>query len=101
MRISVFTREERERKRKKKKDHFIFSAVFNLVLDQIQFSGDLAYFCDEEVQKTQVFNVDLFTRRLRQNESSVFVLLASKTPPPRLCELVWQLTLTARPVRCN
>lgn len=41
--------------RRKKKDHFIFSAGFNLLLDQIQSNGDLTYFCDEEVQKTQVF----------------------------------------------
>lgn len=54
MRISVFTRKERERKKEKKTISF-FSAVFNLVLDQIQFrSGDLTHFCDEAVQKTRV-----------------------------------------------
>lgn len=39
--------------------------------------------------------------RLRQNRSSVFIWLARETPPPRPSELMWQLTLTARPVCCN
>lgn len=55
MRISVFTREERQRK-EGEKISFFFPAVFsNLLLDQIQFNGDLTYFSDEEVPKASVF----------------------------------------------
>lgn len=46
---------KRGREKRKKKTISFFSAVFNLVLDQIQFrSGDLTHFCDEAVQKTRV-----------------------------------------------
>lgn len=48
MRISVFTREERETK----KIISFFQPFFNLVLDQLQLNSDLTYFRNEEVQKT-------------------------------------------------
>lgn len=51
MRISVFTREERERKREEQR--LSLPARFNLALDLVQLSGDLTYFCRKEVPKAQ------------------------------------------------
>lgn len=56
MRISVFTREERERKEGEKKIISFFQPFFFCpVLDQIQFNGDLTDSSDEEAPKASVF----------------------------------------------
>lgn len=59
MRISVFTREERERKEGEKKIISFFQPFFFFffipVLDQIQFNGDLTDSSDEEAPPASVF----------------------------------------------